>query len=254
MTYTLITGASGGIGAELARLAAKDGHDLILVARSEDKLKELAKELSNVNVIILTADLAQHGAAQRLSEELSSRGLEVDTLINNAGFGDFGPFVKSELSKQQQMLQLNITTLMELTRLLLPAMVERGNGRIMNVASLAAFMPGPGMSVYYATKAFVLSFSEALHEELRGSGVTVTALCPGPVKTGFQHGAALTGHDTPVTRATVSAESVAAYGWQKVKRGTAIAIPRLEWKLLPFILRLLPRTVIRRAVGRVQKS
>ena len=179
----LVTGASGGIGEALARELAARGHDLVLVARSVGTLEALAAELAQAHGIIATsigADLAASGAGRALATELRGRGLEIDIVVNNAGFADFGEFAHADLNKTMQMVALNVVTLTELTHELLPPMIERGRGRVMNLASTAAFLPGPLMAVYYATKAYVLSFSEGIAEELKGSGVTVTALCPGP--------------------------------------------------------------------------
>ena len=184
----LVTGASSGIGLELARCFAADGCRLVLVARKGNALEALATDLRKAHKIqaqVITADLAHPEAPTRLLAHLQSAGLKVDVLVNNAAFGAQGKFVELPLGRQLEMLQVNITSLTHLTGLLLPGMVERRRGGILNVASTAAFQPGPGMAVYYATKAYVLSFSEALAEELAGTGVTVTAVCPGPTATNF---------------------------------------------------------------------
>ncbi|MEE9263354.1 MAG: SDR family oxidoreductase, partial [Vicinamibacteria bacterium] len=178
----LVTGASSGIGRALAELLAKDKYDLVLVARREDRLQALQKEWSerySIAVRVVAMDLAAHTSPPKLFDALE--GNNIDVLINNAGFASYGPFARSNTANEMEIIQVNVTTLTHLTRLFLPQMIERGQGRIMNIASTAAFVPGPLMAVYYATKAYVLSFSEALAEELRGSGVTVTAYCPGPV-------------------------------------------------------------------------
>ena len=185
-TFTLITGGNSGIGLELARQAAADGRNLILVAQNPAALETAAAELNrNVKVHTISHDLSQPGAAEVVYDSVRKLGADVDCLINNAGFGDHGPFATSDLARQRSMIAVNITALTELTRLFLPAMLQRGRGQILNVASVTAFVPGPLMSVYFATKHYVLAFSEALIEELRGSGVTVTALCPPPVRTPF---------------------------------------------------------------------
>jgi uncharacterized protein len=177
-TFTLITGATSGIGLELSRQAAADGENLILVARNVSSLDAVASELKrNVTVHIIAEDLSQPGAAKRVWNQVQELGAEVDCLINNAGIGDYGSFAISDLDKQEHMINLNITALTALTRLFLPAMVKKGRGHILNLASVTGFLPGPFMSVYFATKHYVLAFSEALIEELRGSGVKVTALC-----------------------------------------------------------------------------
>src|SRR3954469_20394085 len=190
----LITGASGGIGLELARVFAAHGYDLVLVARSGGKLEELAAELRTGHGIaarVIAKDLARPESPEDLARELEAAGVTVDVLINNAGFATFGPFVAADLHAELEELQLNVVTLTHLTKKLLPGMVARRRGGVLNVASTAAFQPGPFMAIYYATKAYVLSFSEALAEELAGTGVSVTALCPGPTATGFQQRAAM---------------------------------------------------------------
>jgi short-subunit dehydrogenase len=185
----LITGASGGIGLDLARLFAEGGYDVVLVARTESKLKELATELASkhgVSARAVAADLADPAAPAQLMERLKAEGVQVDVLVNNAGYGGYGTFAETELDAELKMIQLNISALTALSKAVLPGMLARKSGRILNVASTAAFQPGPLMAVYYATKAYVLSFSEALANETKGTGVTVTCLCPGPTKTGFQ--------------------------------------------------------------------
>src|SRR3954465_2902869 len=184
----LVTGASAGIGRELAKILAREGHDLLLVARREPDLTPLAAELKeqyDADSRVITADLAKPRAAQTLVKELGPT-TTVDVLVNNAGFGGHGAFWERERDADLRQIAVNVTALTDLTRLLLPGMVERHRGRILNVASTAAFQPGPLMAVYYATKAYVLSFSQALAEELSGTGVTVTTLCPGVTETEFQ--------------------------------------------------------------------
>src|SRR5450759_4294399 len=184
----LITGSSSGIGLELARIHAENGGNLVLVARSKNKLDELKEELENkynVQVYTIGKDLSLPDSARDVYAELGQQNISVDYLINNAGFGDFGFFAESDWNKQEKMINLNITALAHLTRLFLPDMIKRGDGKILNLASTASFQPGPAMSVYFATKAFVLSFSEAVNNEVRDKGVTVTALCPGSTESGF---------------------------------------------------------------------
>src|SRR5438477_8802051 len=188
METILVTGASSGIGRELAKCFAADGSRLILLARKRDALQELADELRQAHETqseIFPADLAAPGTPTRIFEHLKVHGTKVDVLVNNAGFGAQGAFAELPIDRQLEMLQVNVVAVTHLTSLLLPGMIERRRGGVLNVASTAAFQPGPGMSVYYATKAFVLSFSEAITEELAGKGVTVTALCPGPTETNF---------------------------------------------------------------------
>src|SRR5881398_2071290 len=184
----LITGASGGIGYELAKLFARDKYNLILVSRSKQKLQQRAEELRKLGSPFVTVhwfDLAELDAPDKLFQRTERGNIQVDILVNNAGYGVRGAFAKTNLDDKLEMMQLNMVALTHLTKLYLPQMISRGQGRIMQVASTAAFQPGPFMAVYYATKAYVLSFSEALYEELRGTGVTVTALCPGATATGF---------------------------------------------------------------------
>jgi len=232
----LITGASAGLGRELARVAARDGHDVVLVARRKDRLQELAKELE-----------AAHGITAIVidAERVQAAGLSIDFLINNAGFGSYGPFAETDLARQTEMVDVNIRALMELTHRLLPQMLAHKSGRILNVASLAGFAPGPYMATYYATKAFVLSFSEALAAELRGTGVTITASCPGPTATEF--GAVAKSDRTNLFRAgAASAASVARHGYQAMLAGKVVAIPGLANKLTALSIRLGPRAVVRR--------
>ena len=195
----LITGASNGIGLELARIHAKRGGNLVLVARSQDKLKQLADELraqyDGIQITVIAQDLTMPQAAQSVFAQTEQLGIQVDILINNAGFGGHGRFFERELAKEQQMIQLNITTLTELTHLYLQGMVARRSGKILNVSSTASFMPGPLQAVYYATKAYVTSFSQAVAEEVREFGISVTALCPGAVATDFVAAGDLQGVD-----------------------------------------------------------
>ncbi len=245
----LITGASGGIGLELARLCAKGGHDLILVARNQAKLDEVAKYLSGMYQIraeVIAADLSDAEAPQAIMQEIASRGMAVDVLINNAGFGEWGLFGRADLDRQLQMIQVNISALTMLTRLALPGMVSRHRGRILNVASSAGFVPGPLMAVYYATKAFVISFSEAISNELKGTGITVTALCPGPTRTGFMERAGMQGSNLFSGPNVMAVEPVALAGYRGMMRGKVVVVPGLATKLLIFSVRLGPRWMVRR--------
>ncbi len=246
MATALITGASGGIGADIARILARRGDDVVLVARSAAKLDQLAAELGHARVV--ACDLADPGAPAKLAAEVPA----VDILVNNAGVGDFGPFAEADLAKTMGMLQLNVGALTELTRRYLPGMLERGSGRVLNVASTAAFQPGPLMAVYYATKAYVLSVSEAIAEELRGSGVTVTALCPGPTASGFQAAAAMEHSRLLAGRRLPSSARVAAYGVKAMDAGKVVAVHGLANKLLAQSVRASPRAVTRRLVRRIQ--
>ena len=247
--FTLITGANSGIGLELARQAAADEHNLILVGRNERTLESAADELRrSVTVHTIAEDLSQPGAAQRVFDRVGALGVDVDCLINNAGFGDYGPFSKSDLAKQESMIGVNITALTALTRLFLQAMLERGRGHILNMASVAGFMPGPLMSVYFATKHYVLAFSEALVEELRGTGVKVTVLCPPPVRTSFSNAARIASASYLSTTKTTPAE-VARYGYPMMKRGKPVAVYGSRYKFLTgFLVRITPRFALRRLV------
>lgn len=245
-TFTLITGASGGFGAEFARLCATEGRNLILVARSSGKLERLAQELGgDIAIHTITQDLSEPGAAQKLYQQIRKRRLIVDQLINNAGSGDFAPLAKGNPTRQERMIELNITSLTLLTTLLLPAMIQRKQGRIMNVGSVASFVPVPSMSVYGASKSYVLSFSEALSAELRGTGVTVTCLCPGPTKTSFSRTARLPGSH-PISRSRRSASSVAQFGYRAMCDGVLLAVPGLQNQFFIGLAKLLPRAIVRR--------
>jgi short-subunit dehydrogenase len=247
----LITGASSGIGLELARCFAADGCRLILLARNTDALEALAGELRQahkIETLVLTADLSRPEIPERVFKELQGRGIKVDILVNNAGFGANGAFAELPLQRQLEMIQVNITALTNLTGLFLPGMIERRHGGVLNVGSLAGFLPGPGMAVYYATKAFVLSFTEALAEELIGTGVTATALCPGPTTTNFgniSHGHKMRRLNTP----KMPAATVASYGHRAFRQGRSLAIPGWQYHFLIFLIRILPRWCVRKMAG-----
>src|SRR5207249_6419132 len=223
----LITGASGGIGYELALLLARDGFDCILVARSRDKLDELAARLESefrVKTLVVARDLSKPSAMDEIYEEVSAASMNVDVLVNNAGFPVYGRFVDTDWQTELDMLQVNVVALTALTKLFVRGMVEGGNGRILNLASTAAFVPGPLMAVYYASKAYVLSFSLALANELQGTGVTATALAPGPTRTGFQQRGSIEG--TRLIRGPIAdAGPVALAGYRGLMAGRSIVIP-----------------------------
>jgi uncharacterized protein len=253
---SLVTGASNGIGLEIARNLAAEGRTLVVVARSAQKLESLATEIRERyarECIVIQADLSASEGADAVVSALKQQNLAVDVLVNCAGFGIFGKHVDTKLADEQQMIDLNITTLTRLTKLLLPAMVARGSGRILNVASTAAFQPGPYMAVYYATKAYVLSYSEAIGEELRGTGVSVTALCPGPTASGFQDKADM--HDSALVKGKrlPSTKDVADYAVKAMHRGQRVAIHGgMNW-LMAQSLRLTPRAVATRFVAAMSK-
>lgn len=249
MTTSLVTGASSGIGLELARLLAARGDELHLVARSGDRLRELADELGRGRVHVHVADLSQPGAVATILEAVPA----VDVLVNNAGVGGFGAFAEADLDRTLGMIQLNVAALTELTHRYVPGMVTARSGRVLNTASTAAFQPGPLMAVYYATKAYVLSFSEALAEELRGTGVTVTALCPGPTASGFQAGAEMEASKLVKGRRLPSSADVARAGLAAMEAGDVVHVPGLRNKVLASSIRFTPRPVVRRLVHSLQR-
>lgn len=244
MKTALITGASSGIGLELAKIHAQKGDDLVLVARSEKKLNDLKKELetqNNINATVIALDLSKPDAAYQLFELTEKHNIKVDYLVNNAGFGDFEEFSKSDLNKATEMIDLNISSLTILTKLYLEGMLDRKSGKIMQLASTASFQPGPLMAVYYATKHYVLAFSEAIAEELKGSGVTVTALCPGPTASGFQNAADLSGSKLVKGKKLPTSAEVANYGYESMMKGKRVAIHGFQNKLMAFSVRFTPR-------------
>jgi uncharacterized protein len=246
---TLITGASAGLGAEFARQCAARGEALALAARRRDRMEALASELGG-EVHVFEADLAREGAAASLIAALEAEGLHVETLINNAGFGLAGRVAALPLERQSEMIDLNVRALVELSRLVLPGMRERRKGAILNVASTAAFQAGPNMAVYYASKAFVLSFTEALHHELKGSGIRVSCLCPGPTESEFSDVA--NSHSPTLERMKVPAAPVVRAGLAGLDRNKAVVIPGLPNKFTAQINRLLPRAAMRRIIGRIK--
>jgi short-subunit dehydrogenase len=242
----LITGASSGIGAELAKLAAADGCDLVLVARGRAQMQTLADELTQrhgISVRVLPKDLSDARAPQEIFDELAAAGLDVEILINNAGFALYGSLRRNDNKALLDLMQVNMVALTELCRLFLPQMVERGHGRVLNVASLAAFQPGPLMAAYYASKAYVLSLSEAVANELRGTGVTLTALCPGLTRTRFalRAGLDLSGLSKVVG---ADAQSVARAGYRGMMRGKTIVLPGLLNRVVAFSTRIVPRRIL----------
>jgi short-subunit dehydrogenase len=241
----LVTGASSGIGADLSRELARDGYDLVLAARGVEAMQKLAAELDATSTI-LAADLSKPGAAAELAREIEARDIEIDTLINNAGLGGTGAFAESDASRISEMLEVNVVALTELTRALLPGMIARKRGRIMLVASTAAFQPGPFMAVYYATKAYVLSLGEAIAWELRGTGVTVTTLCPGPTLTNFVKTAHMENSrlfSGPMAKPMSSAE-VARIGYEGLKSGRRVVITGLANKMTAMSARFSPKSVV----------
>lgn len=249
----VITGASSGIGAAIARIYAQRSLDLVLVARSQDKLDALAAELDNgeSTITVVALDLSLPDAPAQLQDYLRTHGICCRILINNAGFGARGIFDALSWERQQTMIRLNIAALTELCHRLLPGMRSRKRGSILNVASTAAFQPGPHLAVYYATKAYVLSFSEALREELRGTGIGVSCLCPGPTRTNFAHEADMSG--TPIFRyAAMPVDRVARAAVRGLDRDRAIIVPGWRNRLGAVAPRLTPRWMVRRLVGKLQ--
>jgi hypothetical protein len=252
----LITGASFGIGLELAQVFAREGFNLVLVARSADKLRHLASELEkahNTRSLILATDLTEPGAAAYVIDQTIRADIRVDVLVNNAGFGQYGFFAENDLEECLQQIQLNVTTLTHLTRLYLPGMIERKSGRILNVASTAAFQPGPLMAVYFATKAYVLHFSEALANELQGTGVSVTCLCPGPTATEFQERANMAG--TRLAKyGVMDARTVAEDGYRALMTGKAVAISGFKNWLVAQSVRFAPRRLVAAMARKLQEE
>jgi len=251
----LITGASSGIGYDLAQLMAPD-FDLVVTARNQKKLEQLAQELESRHhgrVHVIPNDLVRPQAPAEIFAEIFRRGLQVDALVNNAGFGTYGKFDSAKPQDQLDMIQVNVTALTHLTRLALPAMLQRKRGRILNVASTAGFQPGPLMAVYYATKAYVISFSEAIASELKGTGVTVTCLCPGPTATEFAARA-----DMEKSRlfmlGRMRSEDVARAGLKGMLRGKRLVIPGAMNKMIMQSVRLTPRKAVTAIAGRMNAS
>jgi short-subunit dehydrogenase len=246
---TLITGASAGLGVEFARQCAKRGEPLALAARRRDRMEALAAELGG-QIHVFEADLAREGAAASLIAELAAEGLSVGTLINNAGFGLGGTFADRPLDRLSEMIELNVRALTELCHEVLPAMRERKAGAILNVASTAAFQPGPNMAVYYATKAYVLSFTEALHHELKDTGIRVSCLCPGPTHSEFSDVA--DSHSPTLERMKMPAAPVVTLGLDGLDRNKAVVIPGFKNKVGAQMSRLLPRSTMRNIIGRIK--
>ncbi len=253
----LITGSSYGIGKALAEEFIRDGYNLVLTARSADKLNQVRTELlanfPEQKIDVFPLDLSLPNAPAMLVKYMDEENISIDTLVNNAGYGLLDTFHKADMDRMSNMINLNVNNLVQLTGLLLPKMAGKGTGSILNVASIAGFVPGPNMAVYYATKAFVLSFSEALHEELKPYGITVACLAPGPTKTKFNE---VSGMESSVIFqiGAQSAEYVAQKGYRGLKSGKAIIIPGFKNKLTILASRIFPRTLVRKAVHKIQKT
>ncbi len=250
----LVTGASGGIGYQLAREFARHGYDLVLVSRNRQELQQAAEEISRefgVRARVLVKDLSVASAPEEVFEELQAEGVTIDVLVNNAGFGTYGLFWETELKTELQELQVNVMALTHLTRLFLPGMLERRRGKILNVASTAAFQPGPLMAVYFAGKAYVLHFSEAVANELEGTGVSMTVLCPGPTRTRFHERAGMKGIGADMRR--MDPAIVARAGYRGLMAGKAIVIPGLLNRLLALGPRFAPRGFVTKMAKRFQE-
>jgi len=253
----LITGGSGGIGLELAKVLARNGFDLALVARTRETLEAAAGQIEgkyDVKVHVFAADLRRREAPEAIFDFLRSEAIPIEILVNNAGFGLSGEFAETDVTRELEMIQVNIAALTHLTKLFLPAMIKARSGRVLNVASTAAFQPGPLMAVYYATKAHVLSFSEALAEELRHSGVTVTALCPGPTRTDFATSAHVTNSRLFTLFGAADAADVAQYGFRAMMEGTRVAIPGIRNKIVAQANRFAPRAITAKIARILQEN
>jgi hypothetical protein len=252
----LITGASFGIGLEFARIFAREGYSLVLVARSADRLRQLASELEKnhgTRSLILAIDLTETGAAAYVLDQTTRADIQVNVLVNNAGFGQYGLFAENDLDECLQQIQLNVTTLTHLTRLYLPGMIERKSGSILNVASTAAFQPGPLMAVYFATKAYVLHLSEALANETAGNGVTVTCLCPGATVTEFHKRAKATGMRM-LKMGAMDAHTVAEDGYRGLVNGKPVVISGVKNWLVAQSVRFSPRRLVTAIARKIQES
>ena len=245
----LVTGASAGLGVDFARQLSKRGHPLVLAARRKDRLQALAKELGNARVIAI--DLSKKDAAAKLMADLQAKGEIVDLLVNNAGFGLIGRFAELDAGREREMIDLNVGTLADLCRAVAPGMIDRKSGGIINVASTAAFQPGPKMAVYFATKAFVLSLTEALHEELKPHGIRVTCLCPGPTRTEFGDVAGFGGNGL-FDRVAMESPEVVAAGLKGLDRNQAVVVPGFVNKLTASSGRFAPRSVVRKIAGAIK--
>ncbi|MDV4152349.1 SDR family oxidoreductase [Clostridium sp. AL.422] len=251
----LITGATTGIGYELAKLYAKDKNNLILVARNEERLKEVKDELSlySINVYTISLDLSEDNSCEKVLDFVNKNNLSVDILINNAGIGSFGYLSEIEMERELKLIDVNIRALTELTKGFLPIMIDHGEGAIMNVASTAAFCAGPKMATYYASKSYVLNFTEALHEEVKGNNIKVSCLCPGPVKTNFQERSGIRKKGA-AKKALMTPKEVAKIAYRDFKKGKLIIIPGFKNKLIITLNKLMPRSLSRKIIFMMNKG
>ena len=251
----LITGATTGIGYELAKLYAKDENNLILVARDEDRLKEVKEELGlySINIYTVALDLSEDNSCEKVLDFVNKNNLSVDILINNAGIGSFGYLSEIEMEKELKLIDVNIRALTELTKIFLPAMIEHEEGAIMNVASTAAFCAGPKMATYYASKSYVLNFTEALYEEVRGSNIKISCLCPGPVKTNFQDKSGIRKKEA-AKKALMTPKEVAEVAYRDFKKGKLIIIPGFKNKVIILFNKIIPRSLSRKIILMMNKG
>jgi len=255
--YALVTGATSGIGYEFAKLCAKDGYNLIIVARNQTKLNEIKTEFEKqfkISVLLIEKDLSKPGAAAELYKFLIENKIELKVLINNAGFGLFGKYYETDSAKESEMIQLNIVALTELTKLIVKEMVKQKSGYILNVASVAGFQPGPLMSVYYATKAYVLSFSQAIACELKDKGVVVSVLCPGATESNFFNAASMEESKLVKGKKLPTSKEVAEYGYKSLFEQKTVAVHGFQNKFLVFMGRLLPRKLLANIVNKIQEK
>ncbi len=258
MKTVLITGASSGIGYEFAKIYAKKGYNLVITARRKNNLDRIKQELesfdTSICVDIIVLDLSKQNSAKELYEVVKQRGILIDTLINNAGFGVYGNFIETDIEKEIDMIELNIKSLVVLTKLFLKDMVSRNNGTIINVASTAAFQPGPLMSVYYASKSFVLSFTEAIRNEVRDTNVNISVLCPGPTDTEFEKSASLEESSLFTKLKVMKPEKVAIIGYKGINRNKSVIIPGILNNILITFNKIIPRVLVINIVRKLQES
>ena len=258
MKTVLITGASSGIGYEFAKIYAKKGYNLVITARRKNNLERIKQELESFDtaicVDIIVLDLSKQNSAKELYEVVKQRGILIDTLINNAGFGVYGNFIETDIEKEIDMIEFNIKSLVVLTKLFLKDMVSRNNGTIINVASTAAFQPGPLMSVYYASKSFVLSFTEAIRNEVRDTNVNISVLCPGPTDTEFEKSASLEESSLFTKLKVMKPEKVAIIGYRGINRNKSVIIPGILNNILITFNKIIPRALVINIVRKLQES
>lgn len=253
--YVLITGASTGIGFELAKIFKRDGYNLILVARDKEKLKDATDKLNDKKnkIIMLDIDLSNDEQINKLINYINSNKININILVNNAGIGSFGNFTEVDWKIEEKLIDINIKALTRLTKYFLPKMIENKSGGILNVASTAAFASGPRMATYYASKAYVLNLTEAIHEEVRECGVKISCLCPGPVRTNFQSKAGINKSEK-AKKYLMNADIVAKVGYDQFKKGKVIIIPGFKNKILVKVNKLLPRSISRKVILKTNKK